>query len=106
MKIFVNGKEREIIHIGIDYLHIEGACYIGIGILFLLYGYFRGMNRPAVSLLLTVISLGTRVLLAYTLAPVETIGVYGIWWSIPIGWVLADMAGIYMMKKNLKQTDV
>ena len=43
------------------------------------------MNRPAVSLLLTVISLGTRVLLAYTLAPVETIGVYGIWWSIPIG---------------------
>ena len=49
---FVNGKEREIIHIGIDYLHIEGACYIGIGILFLLYGYFRG-NEPTGSVAVT-----------------------------------------------------
>ena len=32
------------------YLKTEGACYCGIGILFLLYGYFRAVERPKVSL--------------------------------------------------------
>ncbi|MDE7047329.1 MAG: MATE family efflux transporter, partial [Lachnospiraceae bacterium] len=52
------------------------------------------LNRPGVSLLLTVISLGTRVALAYILASVQGIGVLGIWWAIPIGWFLADVTGI------------
>ncbi len=55
---------------GVEYLRIEGMCYCGIGILFLLYGLFRGLGRPGVSVVLTVISLGTRVALAsYLLAP-------------------------------------
>lgn len=100
MLIFVSAQDAEIIEIGADYLHIEGACYIGIGILFLLYGYFRGVGRPGVSLVLTVISLGTRVALAYMLAAVPGIGVLGIWWAIPVGWILADAAGIALMRRN------
>lgn len=99
MLIFVNAGETEIIEIGIQYLRIEGAFYIGIGILFLLYGYFRGTGRPGVSLVLTVISLGTRVVLAYVLAAVPGIGVLGIWWAIPIGWALADAAGLVLMRR-------
>ena len=100
MLIFVDGGETQIIEIGMQYLRIEGAFYIGIGILFLLYGYFRGVNRPGVSLLLTVISLGTRVVLAYALAAHPAIGVLGIWWAIPIGWALADAAGIVLMRRG------
>ncbi len=100
MLIFVDGGETEIIRIGMQYLRIEGACYIGIGILFLLYGYFRGVNRPGISLVLTVISLGTRVVLAYLLAAVPAIGVPGIWWAIPIGWALADATGILLMRRS------
>ena len=44
--------------------------------------------------MLTVISLGTRVVLAYLLAAVPSVGVVGIWWAIPIGWFLADAVGI------------
>lgn len=100
MLIFVDEGETEIIRIGMQYLRIEGAFYIGIGILFLLYGYFRGVNRPGVSLVLTVISLGTRVVLAYVLAAVPAIGVLGIWWAIPIGWALADVSGILLMRRG------
>ena len=100
MLIFVDAGETEIIEIGMQYLRIEGAFYIGIGILFLLYGYFRGVNRPGVSLVLTVISLGTRVALAYILAAVPGIGVLGIWWAIPIGWALADVTGIVLMRRG------
>ena len=69
MGIFTTPEETEILNIGIGYLRVEGACYCGIGILFLLYGYFRGVERPKVSLVLTVISLGTRVLLTHVCAP-------------------------------------
>ncbi len=93
MLIFVKAEDEEIIAIGAEYLRIEGACYAGIGCLFLLYGLYRGLGRPGISVVLTVISLGVRVALAYWLAFVPGIGLTGIWWSVPIGWLLADIAG-------------
>ena len=94
-------NSRNVIAAGVQYLRIEGVFYIGIGILFLLYGYFRAVNKPVMSVVLTVISLGTRVLLAYTLSSVETIGVIGIWVAIPIGWFLADAAGLLHLRSAL-----
>lgn len=103
MQIFVNAAEIEIINIGVGYLRIEGSFYIGIGILFLLYGFYRGIEKPEMSLILTVISLGTRVFLAYVLSPVPAIGVNGIWWAIPIGWFLADVVGIIYLRKSFSK---
>lgn len=84
MKIFIAPGEKEVIAAGVRYLRIEGAFYCGIGCLFLLYGYFRAIKKAEVSLLLTFISLGLRVVLAYLLAPFA--GETGIWMAIPIGW--------------------
>ncbi|MGN1203972.1 MAG: MATE family efflux transporter [Lachnospiraceae bacterium] len=100
MMIFVNPQESEIINIGAGYLRVEGAFYCGIGLLFLLYALYRGIGKPETALLLTVISLGTRVILAYILSSFEQIGVVGIWWAIPIGWLLADITGIVKWKKH------
>lgn len=77
---------------------IEGAFYCGIGCLFLLYGLYRALGKPGMSVVLTVISLGTRVVLAYILSAIPTIGVVGIWWSVPIGWFLADLTGLVYYK--------
>lgn len=93
MSLFVDASSAETIAVGVQYLRTEGACYIGIGILFMLYGYYRAVNKPVMSVVLTVISLGTRVLLANVLSPIPEIGVFGIWIAIPIGWLLADVAG-------------
>ena len=100
--IFVQPQESEILAAGVEYLRIEGAFYCGIGCLFLLYGFYRAVKLPGMSVVLTVISLGTRVVLAYLLSSVESIGVLGIWWSVPIGWALADLVGFvyYRMKKK------
>ena len=105
MKIFVGGGETAVIAAGVRYLRIEGALYCGIGCLFLLYGYYRAVKRPGMSLVLTVISLGIRVALAYILS--AFIGETGIWVSIPIGWVLADITGlVYMRRMKLHSTQV
>ena len=108
MQIFVSAEEIEVIRIGVEYLRIEGACYCGIGCLFLLYGLYRALGAPGMSVILTVISLGTRVVLAYALASIEVIGLVGVWWSVPIGWFLADAVGLlyYFFFYRKKQQDI
>ena len=103
MTIFVDPSETEILAAGVEYLRIEGAFYCGIGCLFLLYGLYRAIKRPGMSVVLTIFSLGTRVVLAYGLSAIDFIGVTGIWWSVPIGWALADFVGFLYYKKNKKK---
>ncbi len=100
MLLFVQPHETGIISIGVQYLHIEGTFYFGIGCLFLLYGFYRAVRKPGMSVILTFISLGTRVLLAYALAAIPSIGVTGVWWAIPIGWILADLTGLLYYRKT------
>ena len=94
MALFIDGAEAEIIAEGVRYLRIEGSFYFMIGLLFLLYGLYRALGRPGMSVVLTVMSLGTRVALAYSLSALPGVGVVGIWWAVPIGWFLADALGI------------
>lgn len=82
---FVGIENFDVINVGTTYLQIEGAFYLGIGILFLLYGYYRAVNKTGMSVILTIISLGTRVVLGYTLSRIPSLGEIGIWLAIPIG---------------------
>ena len=94
MALFIDPAETAVVAEGVRYLRIEGAFYFLIGGLFLLYGLYRALGRPGMSVVLTVASLGTRVGLAYALSAVPSLGVVGIWWSVPIGWLLADALGV------------
>lgn len=55
MSLFVPPSETGIIAIGVEYLRIEGSFYVGIGYLFLLYGFYRAVALPSMSVVLTVI---------------------------------------------------
>jgi len=99
MSLFLDENSADAVLVGVGYLRIEASFYFGIGLLFLFYGYFRAMNKPGISVILTVISLGMRVLLAYFLSSIPAIGVTGIWMSVPIGWILADSAGVYFYRR-------
>lgn len=104
MGLFVSQKEAAVIWEGVRYLRIEGVFYCGIGCLFLLYGLYRAIGKPGISILLTILSLGTRILLSYALSSISSIGVLGIWWSVPIGWFLADAAGLLFYMRSKKKT--
>lgn len=80
MEIFVKAQETAVIACGVQYLRIEGSFYCGIGCLFLLYGYYRAINKAQMSVVLTVISLGLRVVLAYILSVL--LKAPGIWVAI------------------------
>ena len=101
--IFIDPSQSAVMAAGVRYLRTEGLCYVGIGLLFLLYATYRGLEHAGMSEVLTVISLGLRVALAYALSPVW--GLDAVWWAIPIGWALADVIGIgYYLVKHRKVT--
>lgn len=102
MLIFVQESETQILMEGVRYLRIVGPFYLGIGCLFLWYGLYRAVGKPSMSLVLTIVSLGTRVGLSYFLSKIPVIGVVGIWCSIPIGWALADLLGLVYYKTKAK----
>lgn len=111
MTIFLDGTEIQVIEIGVEYLKILSTFFIFIGFLFMFYGYFRGIGALNISLILTIISLGTRVFIAYTFSQIEEVGRLAIWWATPIGWILADFSGFlfyrYINKKlNKNKGDI
>lgn len=104
MEIFIDASRTDIVEAGVGYLRIEATFYVGIGLLFLLYGYYRAVRKPGMSVILTIISLGTRVVLAYMLSGISWIGVRGIWAAVPIGWGLADLVGVWYFWESRKKS--
>lgn len=103
MTLFIDASEAAVVAEGVRYLRIEGSFYPPIAALFLLYGLYRAIGKPGMSVVLTIVSLGLRVLLAYAFSAVPAFGLIGIWWSVPIGWLLADVLGIgYYLAKRKK----
>ena len=94
--------DTAVIELGKTYLSIEGLFYILIGYLFIFYALFRGLAQVKTSIVLTIISLLTRVVLAYSFVYIG-LGVESIFFSIPIGWFLADIVGFYLYRKYLAQ---
>ena len=103
MSLFIDPAQEEVIAVGVHYLRTEGLCYVGIGTLFLLYASYRAVEKAGMSVVLTVISLGLRVLIGYTFAPI--FGVDAIWWAIPIGWAAADAVGIAGLPRLLRSLE-
>lgn len=98
LELFILPEETEVLAQGMRYLYIVAPFYWGISFLFLFYAWFRAAGRPGVSLFLTILSLGSRVALAWILSSIPALSVSGIWWSVDIGWMLADAAGLILMQ--------
>lgn len=97
----VANHTSSVLAIGSHYLNIVAPFYFFIGLLFLFYGFYRGLGKMTISIQLTFVSLGLRVVLAYFLSK-TTLGFSGICWSIPVGWLIADLLGFYFYFKLKK----
>ena len=97
MTLFVNRDAVEVIAVGIGYLRIISVFYVLLGFIVMFYGFFRGLGEIKISILMTIVSQGLRVFLAYSLAPIK--GFSGVCWAIVIGWLLSDILGFFMYKK-------
>jgi putative MATE family efflux protein len=70
LKLFLNSEDAVAIEIGVKYLRIISAFYIGVAFCNVLQGFFRGLGDLKITLLATAVNMTVRVTLAYILAPV------------------------------------
>ena len=77
-----------VISMGYEYLIIIGSSYILFSLMFVVNGVLRGAGDTLIPMFISLFSLWiVRLPVAYIMSKNPGIGVSGIWWSIPIGWL-------------------
>ena len=93
-------SNQNVIAIGSQYLTVVSAFYWVFALMFAYNGLLRGAGATMVPMVTTLVSLwAVRVPVAYFLS--RYMGEAGIWWSIPIGWMVG-VAGAYAYYKTGK----
>jgi len=79
--------DPDVIKIGGEYLIIVSGFYIIFGSMFMIHGVLRGAGDTIMPMFATLFSLWIiRIPLSYLLS--REIGTNGIWWGIPIAWII------------------
>lgn len=79
--------EQEVIDIGHSYLTIVGLFYVAFSAMFVINGVLRGAGDTLIPMFITLISLwALRIPASWMLS--REYGTDGIWWGIPIAWVV------------------
>lgn len=89
-----------VIAIGQDYLVIVSSFYLLLSVMFTITGFLRGAGATLVPMITTLMSLYLlRIPIAYLLS--AKIGVNGIWWAEPVGWLagMIILIGYYLSGK-------
>jgi len=85
--IMVFNDDPEVVRIGSEYLLIVSGFYLIFGSMFIVQGVLRGAGDTIVPMFITLFALwGIRIPLSYYLS--DFMGTNGIWWGIPIAWVI------------------
>ena len=80
-------SDSEVISIGANYLVIVAGFYITFSTMLIIGGVMRGAGATLIPMFITLLVLWlVRIPLSYFLS--QKIGISGIWWGIPMAWVL------------------
>jgi len=86
--MFMFTSDETVIGIGTRYLRIIGTFYILFSVMFVINGLLRGAGDTLIPMFISLFSLWIiRIPVAWVLSKNPAIGMTGIWWSIPIGWL-------------------
>jgi putative MATE family efflux protein len=101
MGLFSN--DPSVIRIGSQYLVVVGSFYVFFSSMFVVGGVMRGAGDTLIPMFITLFSLWIiRIPLAWILS--RHYGYAGIWWSIPLAWMIgASLSYLYYLKGNWKK---
>jgi putative MATE family efflux protein len=85
IELFVGPGEQRVVSMASYLLHVNGACYVILGILFVLRGALQGIGYTLVPTLTGAIELVMRVGAAVVLG--AAFGFSGVVWGNPLAWV-------------------
>jgi putative MATE family efflux protein len=97
MSLFTS--DREVIRLGDQYLVIVSSFYIMFTLMFIYNGVMRGAGDTFIPMVFSILSLWIiRIPMAWFLS--GKIGVIGIWWAIPAGWMVGLALSFFYYKSG------
>lgn len=101
ISIFLNKKDlnHDVIKVGTDFLRIVSPFYLVIILKLIADGVLRGAGAMKAFMIATFSDLIIRVVLSFVFA--KMFGSTGIWWSWPVGWVIATVMSYMFYKKDV-----
>lgn len=104
IQVFTN--DAAVIEVGVEYMHIVAPFYLFFSTMFVLTGTLRGAGATLIPMFITLIALWiVRIPVSWILS--ESIGRSGIWWGVPIGWMVGMIISyIYYKKGNWKKAKI
>lgn len=99
-------SDVHVIGYGVDYLYIVSFFYLFFTTMFINNGLLRGAGDTLIPMFITLFALWVvRIPIAWILS--KHIGVNGIWWSIPIAWLIGMVFSyIYYLTGKWKKKGV
>ncbi|MFT3739778.1 MAG: MATE family efflux transporter [Breznakibacter sp.] len=104
--IGIFNTDPQVIEHGTNYLTIVSSFYVVYSTMFVIHGVLRGAGDTLVPMFFSLVSLWL-VRIPFAIALSHKFGVNGIWWAIPIGWVIGYLlTQIYFLTGRWKRNRV
>ena len=105
VRLFVKeGDAEQIVRIGAEYLSLMAFFYIFPALTNCIQGFFRGMGRMGITIVLTGIQITLRTACTYVLAP--RLGIRGIAVACAVGWSAMLAAAFLHYRKVLREENL
>ncbi len=92
VKLFVN--ESDVIAIGAKGLRITSLMYFALGMIYVMRGMLNGVGDAAYAMVNGLTEVIGRIGFAYLLMAIPAIGMWGVWYTNGLTWLLAGAAGV------------
>lgn len=92
VRLFVN--EPDVIEIGAKGLRITSFMYFALGMIYITRGMLNGVGDAAYAMINGLTEVVGRIGFAYLLMAIPAVGMWGVWYTNGLTWVLAGAAGV------------
>ncbi len=87
-------KEAEIIEIGAKGLKITSFMYFGLGTIYVMRGMLNGVGDAPYAMINGICEVAGRIGFACLLMMIPAVGIWGVWYTNGLTWMLAGSAGV------------
>lgn len=85
MRLFT--REEEVVGLGVVYLRLIALMYLLPAVTNCVQGYFRGVGDLRITLVSTLLNMGSRVAVCFFLVERTSLGIASVPWACLAGWV-------------------
>lgn len=98
VSIFLN--EKDIVAIGARGLRITSLMYFGLGLIYVMRGMLNGVGDATFAMINGIMEVVGRIGFALILMQIPAIGIWGVWYTNGLTWVLTGAANVIRFAKG------